>query len=328
MPAAFAYLAAAFVLVVVGLLLLASALLIALVPRWRPLAKRIALGVPGSAVGLLAFQLAAFPVVLAILWTFLVPVGYFHGSGGVTTNPLIVVLSIGSILVATAFFGTASLGGLVFGWRAANALGQGIALRTYLASEEIWQVVATAFRRPYRLPLLLWLLCVWSVFGIWASRCWLNSGVTVAEVSEAYRATAPLPERNVLDIKADGSWEYRRESHLEGERAAGRWEFEPAQSDSTTVVLSFEVKSGSNQDQSSSLRERDPLAQAGFVYGSVSRDCAGKLIVCFGADDQVCFEQQRETGERRAATGGTPDRLRTLAARAPLRLTLLATCRL
>jgi hypothetical protein len=218
MPAAFAYLVAAFVLVAVGLLLLASALLMALVPRLRPLAKQIALGVPGSAIGLLAFQLAALPIVLAALWTFLVPVGYFHGGEGVTTNPLIIALSIGSILVATAFFGTASLGGLIFGRRAANALGEGIPLRTYLASEETWQVVATAFRRPYRLPLLLWLLCVWSAFGISASRCWLNSGATSAEVPGRYRATAPFPERYVIDIKADGSWEYQRESQLEGAR--------------------------------------------------------------------------------------------------------------
>jgi len=309
----------------VAFLLLASALLMAVVPRWRPLAKRIALGVSGSAAGLLAFQLAALPIVLAILWTFLVPVGYFHGSGGAMTNPLIIVLSIGSILVATAFFGTASLGGLVFGWRAANALGQGIALRTYLASEKIWQVVATAFRRPYRLPLLLWLLCVWSVFAISASRCWLNSGVTAAEVPGAYRATASLPERSVLDIKADGSWEYRRESQLEGARAAGRWEFEPAQSDNATVVISFEVKSGPRQHQPGSLSEHDPLAGPGFVYSSVSRDCAGNLHVCFGADDQFCFERQSEARESDAAPG-TPGRARTLAARSPWRLTPPASC--
>jgi hypothetical protein len=329
MPVASAYLAAAFALVAVGLLLLASALLMALVPRLRPLAKRIALGVPGSAIGLLAFQLAAFPVVLAILWTFLVPVGYLNSSGGVTTNSLIIALLVGSaFLTATAFFGIASLGGLVFGWRAANALSEGVPLRSYLGSERIWQLVATAFRRPYRLPLLLWLLCVWSVFGISASRCWLNSGATVAEVPGVYRATAPFPERNVLDIKADGSWEYRRETDLEAARA-GRWEFEPAQSDQVTVVISFEVKSGSRQDDSGPLLARDPLAltQPGFVHSSVSRDCAGKLLVCFGADEQICYERQSETVRNGAAMRAS-DRLRTSDARPFLRLTPPATCRL
>jgi hypothetical protein len=195
-----------------------------------------------------------------------------------------------------------------FAYLGAAALGQGIALRTYLASEKIWQVVATAFRRPYRLPLLLWLLCVWSVFAISASRCWLNSGVTAAEVPGAYRATASLPE-----------------SQLEGARAAGRWEFEPAQSDNATVVISFEVKSGPRQHQPGSLSEHDPLAGPGFVYSSVSRDCAGNLHVCFGADDQFCFERQSEARESDAAPG-TPGRARTLAARSPWRLTPPASC--
>lgn len=328
MPAAFAYLAAAFVLVAVGVLLLAAALPMALVPRLRPLAKRIALGVPGSAIGLLAFQVAALPVVLATLWTFLVPIGYFHGSGGTTANPLIILPLLGGVLAATALFGTASLGGLVLGWRMANALGRRVPLRVFLASDEIWKAVSIAFQRPYRLPLLIWLLCVWSAFGISASRCWLNSGATVAEVPGVYRATAPFPERNVLDIKADGSWEYRRETNLEAARA-GRWQFERAQSDRVTVVISFEVKSSSRQHDSGPLLARDPLAltRPGFVYSSVSRDCAGKLLVCFGADEQICYERQSET-VRNGAAMRAPDMLRISDARTFLRLTLPATCRL
>jgi hypothetical protein len=311
MPAAFVYLVAAFVLIAVGLALLAAALPVALIPLLRPLAKRIALGVPGSAIGLLAFQLAAFPVVLAILWTFLVPVGYFHSGGGVTSNPLIIAASIGSVLAATAFFGTASLGGLVFGWRAANALGEGISLRTYLASEEIWQVVSTAFRRPFRLPLTLWLLCVWSGSAISAARCWLNAGATVADVPGVYRST--LSERaTLLDIKADGSWAYRLEAQP-GPQHTGKWTVEAHEGDSSTVVVSFEVPSGPHQN------EESPLSRPGFVQSDVSRDCAGRLLVCFGADARVCFERQSQAAEGGAATGGP----RTTAS---LRLTPLASC--
>jgi hypothetical protein len=321
MPAAVAYLAAAFVLVVVALLLLASALLMALVPRWRPLAKRIVLGVPGSAVGLLAFQVAAFPILLAMLWTLVAPIAYFHGGG--PTSPLFALLSVGALFAATLLFGAASLGGLVLGWRVANALGQCISLQDFLASDQVWNRASIIFKRPYRLPFLIWLLCAWSAMAMSAVQCWLNSGASIAEVPGTYRATAASPERYVLDIKADGSWEYRREGQLESVRA-GRWEFEPSQSDTATAVITFKVKAGSRQGEPGSPPEHDPLARPGFVYSSVSRDCAGRLHVCFGADDQICFERQSEA--RQGGAAGTPGRSRTLAAGSPWRLTPPASC--
>jgi hypothetical protein len=284
-------------------------------------AKRIALGVPGSAVGLLAFQVAALPIVLAILWTFLVPIGYLYG-GGVTANPLVIVFSIGSILAATAFFGTASLGGLVLGWNAANALGEGISLRTFLASDEIWQVVSAALQRPYRLPLVLWLLCVWSVFGISAVRCWLNSGATVAEVPGVYRAAfSQGPAR--LDLKPDGSWTYRLEVQP-GPLRTGKWTFEAHESDSATVVVSFQY-SGVHRNEAPPEAGEFPVTRPGFTLSDVSRDCAGKLLLCFGADERICFERQSGPAEHGAAAG-TPYAPRTSTA--SLSLTLPAACRL
>jgi hypothetical protein len=120
--------------------------------------------------------------------------------------------------------------------------------------------------------------------------------VTIAEVRGTYRVTSPFPEAHVLDIKADGSWEYRRESQL-ADPQAGKWAFEPNESDSATVVITFQVKSGS-QGKAGSLLARDPLANRGFVFSYISRDCAGKLLVCFGADDQICFERMSEPKPR------------------------------
>jgi hypothetical protein len=194
------------------------------------------------------------------------------------------------------FFGSVSLGGFIVGWRAANALGEGFPLLAFLAADEVWQLVSTVFQRPYRLPLFLWLMCAWSAFAVSGVRCWLNSGVAIAEVPGTYRATSPFPEPHVLAIKADGSWEYRRESQS-ADTQAGKWAFEPIDSDSATVVITFQVKSGS-QGKAGSLLARDPLANRGFVFSYISRDCAGKLLVCFGADDQICFERMSEPKPR------------------------------
>lgn len=174
MPLAVGYLAAAVVLVALELLLLIVALLMAPIPRFRPKAKCIALGVPGSFVGVFVFQLAALPIVLAMLWTLLFPAAYFHG-GGQTTNPFVILVFICGFLGPTAVFALASLVGFLTGWRAANALGEGIALRAFLASDRVWQRVSILLRRPYRLPLLVWLMGVWAAFGLAALRWHLTS---------------------------------------------------------------------------------------------------------------------------------------------------------
>src|SRR5262245_32952108 len=134
--AAIAYLTALLAYVGLALALLFVALPLALIPRFRPRAKWLALGVPGSFIGVFGSQLAAAPIVLALVWTVLLPVGSFDG-GGVTTNPFIILLAIASILVAAAFFGSVSLAGFVVGWRAANALGEGTPLRAFFASDKI-----------------------------------------------------------------------------------------------------------------------------------------------------------------------------------------------
>jgi hypothetical protein len=174
MPATFAYLLAAFAFVTVELLLLGAAMLMALIPKFRRHAKWIALGVPGSLVGVFASQLAALPIVLAVLWTFLVPVGYFHG-GGQTTNPLVIAFGIGPTLVAIALFASVSLAGFGLGWGAANALLEGTPLRTFLESNRAWRYLSSPIRRPYRLPLLVWLVVVWLAFGLAVLRGWFNS---------------------------------------------------------------------------------------------------------------------------------------------------------
>jgi hypothetical protein len=160
--------------VAVELLLLGAALLMALVPRFRSHAKWIALGVPGSLVGVFASQLAALPIVLAFLWTFLVPVGYLHG-GGQTANPFVIAFAIGPALVAIVLFASASLAGFVVGWGAANALVGGAPLPAFLSSNRAWRYLSAPLRRPYRLPLLVWLAVVWAMFGLAVLRGWFHA---------------------------------------------------------------------------------------------------------------------------------------------------------
>lgn len=282
MPLAFLYLMALLAYVGAMLLLLVAAVFLALIPRFRSAASSLALGVSGSFAGVFAFQIVALPIALAIIWTLLVPIGYFHG-GGHTTNPLVIGVEIGAFLIAAGLFASASLAGFVTGWSAAIARGEGIALRTFLSSSRVWRHVTTPFRRPYLLPVLLWLLAVWSVPGISGVRCWLNNTeIAVADLPGIYRAQV-VAGPAMLELKPEGRWEYRLEGQSEPIRA-GKWTFEPSWSDRSTIVVTFQ-----------GFALEAAIKQPGFVYSEFANSCAGKLRVCFGADDRTCFEQMRET---------------------------------
>ena len=125
-------------------------------------------------------------------------------------------------------------------------------------------------------------------------------------------------ETHVLGIKADGSWTYRLggQSHA---AATGTWVHEQGESDGSAVVISFKVEAPA------ALLEGTPFARPGFVFGSISRDCLGRLSVCFGTESQICYRRQSETGEKGTARR-TPDRPHPSDARASFRLTPPASC--
>lgn len=283
MPFVFAYLLILLAYLGVGLILLIAALLLALVPRLRSRAKWLALGVLGSVAGVFTFQLAALPIVLAILSTLMGPIAFFHG-GGNTTNLAVITASLGSLLFATGFFAFASLAGFITGWNAVNALGAGIAPRAFLASDRILKRIWSLFQRPYRLPLLIWLLLAWATVAASGLRCWLNSGVTIGEVAGSYLANTPAGHAT-LNVRPNGQWEYL----LEGQSAfarTGKWTLEPQESNRSTVAIVFENFALGFPSSHGAARERP-----GFVFSYFSRDCAGKLRACFGVDDQDCFER-------------------------------------
>ena len=84
--------------------------------------------------------------------------------------------------------------------------------------------------------LLLGVLLGYSAMGALALRGWLISGVTLADVIGTYSATRDPSVRAKLEVKSDGTWDYRMDQQPEFHRT-GKWTFEPQLTTSSSVVI-------------------------------------------------------------------------------------------
>jgi hypothetical protein len=140
----------------------------------------------------------------------------------------------------------------------------------------------------YRVPLLLGVLLGYSTMGTLALRAWLNSGVTLADVIGTYNATRDPSGRAKLEVKADGTWDYRIDRQPEFHRT-GKWTFEPQLTTSSSVVITLEEFSLGFPTYLGEPQAR--LQMPGFFRIYIHRSSAGGSIWCVHPDGGVCFQR-------------------------------------
>jgi len=239
----------------------------------------------GSFLGVFSFQVMVFPFALIILFavgfSFELFVGQTH-----LTNPLQIWFLIGTILLIFAAFAGASLYGFVFGWSAANTLWRGATFRTILAGDPVFHRLV-----KYQAPLLLVLLLGGLAIGAQALRVWLNSGITLADVIGTYSARDPSV-RAKLDVKADGTWDYRIDRQPEFHQT-GKWTFEPQVTTSSSVVITLEQFTLGFPSYPGEPQARLQMPGSFLIY--FHRNYAGVTQWCVHPDGGVCFQRPPES---------------------------------
>jgi len=136
--------------------------------------------------------------------------------------------------------------------------------------------------------LLLGVLLGYSAMGALALRGWLISGVTLADVIGTYSATRDPSVRAKLEVKSDGTWDYRMDQQPEFHRT-GKWTFEPQLTTSSSVVISLERFSLGFPSYPGEPQAR--LQTPGFFLIYIHRSSAGGTIWCVHPDGGVCFQR-------------------------------------
>jgi hypothetical protein len=134
MPPTFVYLMCLILWVACASLVWFTAGLMFLWRKTRSLAKPLFLAMAGTFPFVFAYQIVVAPIVAVVLllgwsfWKILEP-----GASTTTENPLVIVVSIGTLLLSFAAMILASLTGFYEGWRAGWAYGKGRILREVLS---------------------------------------------------------------------------------------------------------------------------------------------------------------------------------------------------
>jgi hypothetical protein len=121
--------------------------------------------------------------------------------------------------------------------------------------------------------------------GAQALRAWINSGITLADVIGTYSARDPSV-RAKLDVKADGTWDYRIDRQPEFQRT-GKWTFEPQLTTSSSVVITLEKFSLGFP----SYQGEPQMQMPGFFLIYIHRSYAGGTQWCVHPDGGVCFQR-------------------------------------
>jgi hypothetical protein len=144
----FAYLLAVAALVALGVLALAVALVLAIWPPCRRIARRLTGGVVGSLLFLFFFQGLSVPVLAAITIISLL-LGVWSGPAD-TPN---VTVAIGALVLGLAVFFAASVAGIITGWGVGAGVGSGTPLRDALRASRALASLAAGLSRLSPIPL-------------------------------------------------------------------------------------------------------------------------------------------------------------------------------
>jgi hypothetical protein len=144
-PIAFAYVLAVAAYAALGVVVLAAALLLAIWPRGRPAARRIAGGIIGSFPFVFFFQGLSLPVLVAI-WSVWFLVGMWSDAPGGPDTML--VMSGLALMLAT--FVAASVIGFITGWGVGARMASGTPVREALRTS--WALSSLAFGLNRLLP--------------------------------------------------------------------------------------------------------------------------------------------------------------------------------
>jgi hypothetical protein len=141
-PVAFAYLLAVVALVVLGVFVLAAALVLAIWPPYRRVARRLAGGIIGSLPFLFFFQGLSLPVLVAIA-TIPLLLGIWPGPVD-TPNQ---IAAMGELMLMLAVFVAASVTGIITGWGVGVRVASGTPLRDALRASRALTSLAAGLSR-------------------------------------------------------------------------------------------------------------------------------------------------------------------------------------